>query len=164
MVDPTIQDMRRCICALRQDGRLPDPGRIGSAGSFFKSILLTIEQGDDLLLAMPQGMRDRLKSRFKHVVTTNNGERIKLSVAALIDILGLREISHGGARLFAPNPVIMVNSTGKATAEDVLCLTRSVRTRIFEETGLSVQIEPELVGFTLEEREFYLGPPQEYTA
>jgi UDP-N-acetylenolpyruvoylglucosamine reductase len=111
---------------------------------------------------MPQSARDRLKSRFKHIVNENDGEHIKLWVGALIDILGLRETSHGGARLFGPNPVIMVNATGKATAEDVLCLTRSVRIRIFEETGLSVQIEPELVGFTREEQEYYLGPAQEH--
>ncbi len=155
--DPSLERMRECILGLRRDGGLPDPNLVGSAGSFFKSLLITEEEGRDLLASVSGSVRERLAPRLK-AVEGPGGERVgfKLGAGALIQAFGLDGAFVGGACLHRGNPVVLVNASGKATANEVLLLAKRIRATIFERTGLQLEIEPDLVGFTADEEDFYL--------
>ena len=52
-------------------------------------------------------------------------------------------------------PVVVLNVTGNATADEVLTLVREVREIVEEKTGLHLYTEPELIGFTGDELRGY---------
>ena len=47
-------------------------------------------------------------------------------------------------------PLVLLNQGG-ATAQDVMALARHVRCTVHARTGMTILIEPELVGFTEQE-------------
>jgi UDP-N-acetylmuramate dehydrogenase len=47
-------------------------------------------------------------------------------------------------------PLVLLNQGG-ATAQDVMALARHVRCTVRARTGMTISIEPELVGFTEQE-------------
>jgi UDP-N-acetylmuramate dehydrogenase len=154
---PTLRCMRECIVSLRGDGRLPDPDVMGNAGSFFKSVLITEEECSALLGIVSGRVRDQLAPRLKTVVVHKGGAtRIKIGAGALIEAFGLVGTFVGGASLYSRNSVVLVNASGNATARDVMLLAKHIRTVIFEQTGLVLEIEPNLVGLSADERRFYL--------
>jgi UDP-N-acetylenolpyruvoylglucosamine reductase len=52
-------------------------------------------------------------------------------------------------------PVIVLNVTGEATADEVLSVVKEVREIVEEKTGLHLYTEPELIGFSERELRSY---------
>jgi UDP-N-acetylmuramate dehydrogenase len=75
----------------------------------------------------------------------------KTPAAFLIELCGLKGLEVGGAHVNPSQPAIIVNFSGKATSEDVLQLYSQVESQVFEQTGVNLEIEPELIGFSKEE-------------
>jgi UDP-N-acetylenolpyruvoylglucosamine reductase len=74
-------------------------------------------------------------------------EEIKIPSAFLISICGLKGHWVGGVQVNESQPLVLLNQGG-ATAEDVLALARDVLRTVHAKTGMTLAIEPELVGFT----------------
>ncbi len=91
-------------------------------------------------VARLEEMRNRLPGR----------DRIKIPTAFLIEICGLKGYRIGGAQVNEAQPLVLLNQGG-ATAQDVLALARHIRRTVRAQTGMSIAIEPELVGFTPQE-------------
>ena len=72
-----------------------------------------------------------------------------------MEICGLKGFRLGGAKVNEAQPLVLLNQGG-ATARDVLMLARRVRQTLHERTGVKVEIEPELAGFSPEEVVAYL--------
>jgi len=53
-------------------------------------------------------------------------------------------------------PLVLLNDGG-ATAQDVLTLAGFVRRNVYGRTGMTIELEPELVGFTPKEVEKHLA-------
>lgn len=134
----SIEDMQHCIIGLREDGRLADPDTYGNAGSFFQSPFITGTGCPQL----PTGLQ-------KHCYHTPEG--IRVPAAAVISAAGVANERVGGAALYRPNPTILINRTGNATAAEVLALAARVRSAVYETFGLLLPVEPELVGFSAAE-------------
>jgi UDP-N-acetylmuramate dehydrogenase len=155
---PAQSEIRAAIIAIR-DRKFPYPSeeRGGNAGSFFKNATLTA--------AEYQSLEARLASRFgpgalsrlqEHGRPSRNEESMGVPAAFLIDICGLKGFRSGRAQVNPTQPLVIVN-LGGATAEDVMQVAKKVRGTVYRETGLKLDLEPELVGFSSGEIGHYLS-------
>ena len=146
---PSLGEIRQAITSIR-DTKFPFPReeKGGNAGSFFKNLLLS--EAEYLRL------EDRFQSNLTHDLAaklhalrneSHPAERIKIPAAFLIDACGLKGFGIGGAQVNPSQPVVLLNQGG-ARACDVLSLARHVRKTVYEKTGVVIELEPELVGFT----------------
>lgn len=146
---PTLAQMRACILALRTDGRLPDVRTTGNAGSFFKNIVLD-EPAFRRLLARLSGLTGadavrRLEAGVRGFATASG---LKIPAGELVKLCGLQDAREGGAALHPANPVILVNATGAARAADIIRLAARLVRTIWEQTGVRLEPEPCLLGFS----------------
>jgi UDP-N-acetylenolpyruvoylglucosamine reductase len=81
---------------------------------------------------------------------------IKIPTAFLMDVCRLKGYRIGGASVNETQPLVLLNQGG-ATADDVLRLARHVRRTIYSKTGIVIELEPELVGFSPAELAEYLA-------
>jgi UDP-N-acetylmuramate dehydrogenase len=155
---PPQAEIRAAIIAIR-DRKFPYPReeRGGNAGSFFKNPTLSA--------AEYRGLEGRIGTRFGSGVLTrlqDFGKRsrdegsVKVAAAFLIDICGLRGAEVGRAQVNPTQPLVILN-LGGATADDVMRLARRLRGTVYRETGVPLELEPELVGFSPEEIRDYLS-------
>ncbi len=147
--EASLDAMRRCIIALRTDGRLPDVRETGNVGSFFKHVLLSEVE--------LQAMRDRMAETLDPTIAGRLfdlgqrfrvGERYKLPAGALIRACGVADWQEGGAAQFAGNPLVLINRDGAAKAQDVRLLAHRIRDCVFENSGIELTVEPRCIGFS----------------
>jgi len=132
----TPLEMRQIIIDIR-NLKLPDPARIGSAGSFFKNP--TVDEATFLSIAAKaraEGIED-----IPHFDIP--GRKVKIPAAWLIDKSGLKEASKGGAALFENQPLVLVNRSGEATPQDIINLETQIVETVFNKFGVLLQPEVE---------------------
>lgn len=123
-VVPSVADVRREIIAIR-DAKLPDPAKVGSAGSFFKNPVVAPEVAHRIAVDYPDMPRyDAAEGK------------VKLSGAWLIDKAGLKGRAVGGASVWPTQPLVIVNSDGSATADDVLALEAMIINAVNDKFGV----------------------------
>ena len=66
------------------------------------------------------------------------------SAGRLIDVLGLKGLTHGGARVSDLHGNFIVNEGG-ATPADILLLIQDVRARVLEARGIHLETELRLI-------------------
>lgn len=156
--EPSQLDIRRAVIAIR-DRKFPYPReeRGGNAGSFFKNPMLAVAQWESLETRVRARFGEAAGARLAAVRSrAAGGEFLTVPAALLIDVCGLRGFEVGGAQVNPSQPLVILNRGG-GTADDVLRLAGHVRRAVYSEIGVSLEVEPELVGFSREEREHYLG-------
>jgi UDP-N-acetylmuramate dehydrogenase len=149
---PSINEIRRAIISIR-DGKFPFPReeRGGNAGSFFKNLILSASDYETLHAAVKRNFPPTVIARLEEIRSRCAGDGpAKIPTAFLISICGLKGHRVGGAVVNETQPLVLLNQGG-ATAHDVLSLAQHVRTTVYEQTGVRIQLEPELVGFTPQE-------------
>jgi UDP-N-acetylmuramate dehydrogenase len=117
------------VCAIRRR-KLPDPARIGNAGSFFKNPIVSRARQDELLAHFPSLVSYPL-----------GGGRCKLGAGWLIEACGLKGATRGQAGVFEKQALVLVNRGG-AAGKEILELAREVQARVLEKFG--VALEPEV--------------------
>lgn len=145
---PSLSDIRQAIIDIRNT-KYPFPveAKNGNAGSFFKNIVLNKSSSEALMAKVENKFGAEPKAVLqKKLFISENGE-VKVPTAALMDLLGLKNLSVGGAKINPSQPLVIINETGKASADDVLNLAKKVIGAIDEAFGLRVEIEPNLLGF-----------------
>jgi UDP-N-acetylmuramate dehydrogenase len=146
-LNPSLAEIRRAVIEIR-DKKFPFPTEAikGNAGSFFKNPILS--EGDysklkkTLIDNFRQPKADELEK--KKFLESN---QIKVPAAFLIELCGLKELTSGGAAINPNQPLVIINATGSATAEDVLNLANQVKEVVLSKTGIELKFEPELIGF-----------------
>ncbi|MDE6006844.1 MAG: UDP-N-acetylmuramate dehydrogenase [Muribaculaceae bacterium] len=116
--EPTIREIADEIKRIR-DSKLPDPDKLGSAGSFFKNPV--VHNGFLKEIEVLTGQRIQGHPVGEH--------HTKVSAAWLIDNAGMKGMRCGGAMVYEKQPLVIVN-TGHATAEDVKLLAEKVRSEV----------------------------------
>ena len=152
IAQPSLREIREGIISIR-DRKFPFPReeRGGNAGSFFKNLALTATEYEMLLERVRRDFPERDLAGLEEIRSrTRSPVPIKIPTAFLIDICGLKGYCIGGAQVNDAQPLVLLNRGG-ATAQDVLALAQHVRRTVHHRTGMTVAIEPELVGFTKEE-------------
>ncbi len=120
------------VCAIRR-AKLPDPARIGNAGSFFKNPVVTEEQCRDII------------GRDPHVVHYPMPDgSFKLAAGWLIDACGWKGKSVGRAGVYEQQALVLVNRGG-ATGAEVLTLARAIQESVYGRFGIRLEPEPVVV-------------------
>lgn len=129
---PTAQDVSSAVVAIRQR-KLPDPGKVGNAGSFFKNPVVPAGQREALLAAHPQ-----------LVSYPQPDGSYKLAAGWLIDQCGWKGKSVGAAGVHEKQALVLVNRGG-ATGSEVLRLAERIADDVMQRFGVRLEIEPVLV-------------------
>jgi UDP-N-acetylmuramate dehydrogenase len=115
--------------------KLPDPGTIGNAGSFFKNPVVSAAQAEALRNELPT---------LPVFAAASHGSR-KVSAAALIEACGWRGYRAGDAGISAQHALVLVNH-GHATGAELLALARRVGHSVQERFDVALEPEPRIVG------------------
>lgn len=157
IIAPTLEQVRKAIISIR-DNKLPNPKIIGNAGSFFKNIVLSNNEYQELLGNMQKNFSNEVMQKITELKNKfSTDESIKIPAAFVIDICGLKGQKVGGAKVNEKQALVIVNDNNNATAKDVLELAKKVTTTVQEKTGIYITLEPELIGFTDKELQEYLS-------
>ncbi len=103
--DPTIRDVSNAVIGIRQS-KLPDPEKIGNAGSFFKNP--TIDKIDF------EGLRAEFSSIPGYELP---GDQVKIPAAWLIEQSGWKGIKRGNIGVHKKQALVLVNYGGGEGAE-----------------------------------------------
>jgi UDP-N-acetylmuramate dehydrogenase len=129
---PTALDVSRAVCEIRSE-KLPDPARLGNAGSFFKNPLV----------AAP--LAERLRAEHPDLVAyPAANEQVKLAAGWLIERAGWKGFRDGDAGVHARQALVLVNY-GQATGSQLLSLARRIQADIAAKFGVTLEIEPNVL-------------------
>lgn len=144
---PSIAQIRAAVTEIR-DKKFPFPteAKKGNAGSFFKNPVLNAADYKQLQSRIAAGFgQERLEELQSKVFREN--QTYKIPAAFLLELCGLKDVEFGGAKINHNQPLVIVNFSGNATAQDVLSLAGKVLGEVKQKTGVSLLLEPELAGF-----------------
>jgi UDP-N-acetylmuramate dehydrogenase len=129
---PDARQIFDWVCAIRR-AKLPDPARLGNAGSFFKNPLVTREQCRDIIGRDPEVV---------HYPMADG--RVKLAAAWLIDSCGWKGKSVGNAGVYERQALVLVNRGG-AIGSEVMTLARAIQESVYGKFGIRLELEPVVV-------------------
>ena len=132
IAEPSPRDVFDAVCAIRR-AKLPDPARLGNAGSFFKNPVVNRTIRNEILEEIPEIVSYPL-----------DDGTYKLAAAWMIDACGCKGRSVGAAAVDARHALVLVNRGGASGAE-VLRLAESVRESVRERFGIELEYEPVVV-------------------
>ncbi len=129
---PDAQQVFDWVCSIRR-AKLPDPARVGNAGSFFKNPLVSPEQCRDIIGRDPEVV---------HYPMADG--RIKLAAGWLIDSCGWKGKSVGKAGVYEKQALVLVNR-GDAIGSEVMTLARAIQESVYGKFGIRLELEPVVV-------------------
>jgi len=132
VTQPTPQQIFDWVCEIRR-AKLPDPARLGNAGSFFKNPTVSAEQCEDIIAREP---------RIVHYHLADGS--VKLAAGWLIEACGWKGKTVGQAGVYDRQALVLVNHGG-ATGGEVMTLARAIQTSVYERFGLRLEPEPVVV-------------------
>ena len=113
--------------------KLPDPAKIGNAGSFFKNPEIS------------ENKFEELKGKFPGIIGYNTAENIiKVPAGWLIENAGLKGKRIGNTGTHPKQALVIVNY-GNATGEEILQYKDFVKEKIFERFGIELEEEVNVV-------------------
>ena len=133
---PTARDISDAVIAIRTR-KLPDPAKIGNAGSFFKNPVVTADKRDALLAQHPA------------LVSYPQADgSYKLAAGWLIDQCGWKGRSLGAAGVHEKQALVLVNRGGRenpCTGGEVMTLAKAIQTSVYERFGIRLEPEPVVI-------------------
>ena len=112
--EPTIKDISNVVCEIRNK-KLPNPNKIGNAGSFFKNPIVNSKK------------INWLKENFNNIPFYKIDENsYKIPAAWLIETSGFKGKDFGNFGVHKTQPLVLVNY-GKASGSDINKLSQSIK-------------------------------------
>lgn len=131
---PTISEVAKKVIEIR-DAKLPDPSKLGNAGSFFKNPIIRIYFYREVMATLYQNIP---------YYETEDPYYIKIPAGWLIEHAGLKGFSIGGAQVYPGQCLVIVN-TGDATADDVVEVAKHVQKEVLKKFGVTLHPEVNIV-------------------
>ena len=129
----SLENVRRGIIDIRQR-KLPDPAKIGNAGSFFKNPVVERPVLQKLLGRHPD---------LPHYAQADG--RFKLAAGWLIDRCGWKGRRWGRAGVHENQALVLVNRGG-ATGREILALSDQIRRSVFDTFEIRLEREVRVAG------------------
>ena len=129
----SLEKLRRVIIRIRE-AKLPDPEKIGNAGSFFMNPIVPLAQFEDLLKEYPD-------MPFYKV----GDDRVKIPAGWMIDRCGWKGKRLGNAGVHDKQALVLVN-LGGATGSEVVKLAEEVVRSVKEKFGVAIHPEVNFIG------------------
>ena len=133
----TPKVIRDTIIGIRRK-KLPAVEETGSAGSFFCNPVISREHFERIVSTAKADNGPDYE--VPHYVV---GDMIKVPAAWMIEQCGFKGAKLGGAQVYQNQPLVIVNATGNASAEDILQLERKVIDTISAKYGITLHPEVE---------------------
>ncbi|MGK7392264.1 MAG: UDP-N-acetylmuramate dehydrogenase [Candidatus Cyclobacteriaceae bacterium M2_1C_046] len=130
--DPTIKDISDAVISIRQS-KLPDPEKIGNAGSFFKNPVVHKEVYDQLNTVYPD---------MPHYPVDIN--EVKIPAAWLIDQCGWKGKRRHNIGVHELHTLVLVN-LGGGKGKDLVQLSKDIQESVRQKFGIELQPEVNLV-------------------
>lgn len=128
----SIKAISQAVINIRSS-KLPDPAKIGNAGSFFKNPVVSMEQ------------YEALKREFPDIVAYKNSPtEMKLAAGWLIEQCGWKGKKFGDAGVHKLQALVLVNY-GEAEGEDIYNLSQRIMDSVFEKFGVELEREVNIV-------------------
>lgn len=129
ITQPTAQQIAHAVVAIRSR-KLPDPARLGNAGSFFKNPLVDAATFASLAARYP---------KLPHYPQPDG--RVKLAAGWLIERCGWKGRNLGLVGVYEHQALVLINRGG-ACGEDVLRLARAIQETVQTKFGVELELEP----------------------
>lgn len=128
----TLANVRKAVCEIRE-AKLPNPDKVGSAGSFFMNPVVAKKVAESLAEEYPTMPKYPLP----------NGD-VKLSAGWLIEKCGWKETPHEHVGVYQHQALVVINR-GNATGQDVLDFASAVVTSVKEKFGVALNMEVNVI-------------------
>jgi UDP-N-acetylmuramate dehydrogenase len=129
--------IRKAIIKIRKE-KLPEPSVIGSAGSFFKNPVISLEHFQRIEEAAKA--EHGYDYKVPHYDLPDN--MVKVPAAWMIEQCGWKGRRSGGAAVWEKQPLVIVNYTGEAYPEEIISLERRIIASVKAKFG--VELHPEV--------------------
>lgn len=129
VMQASARDIADAVIVIRTR-KLPDPAKIGNAGSFFKNPIVTAQQRD-ALLAQHLGL----------VSYRQDDGGYKLAAGWLIDRCGWKGKVMGAAGVYDKQALVLVNHGG-ASGADIAQLAKAIQDDVMLKFGVALEPEP----------------------
>ena len=126
--NPTIQDVSQAVIHIRQS-KLPDPKKVGNAGSFFKNPVVS-----DVYF-------DKLKTQFADIQGYKTEEGVKIPAGWLIEQCGWKGKQIGNVATHALQSLVIVNITGNAKGQEIFDFSQKIIDSVEEKFGVKLERE-----------------------
>ncbi|MDH3712353.1 MAG: UDP-N-acetylmuramate dehydrogenase [Gammaproteobacteria bacterium] len=132
ITEPNAHSISQAVCQLRR-AKLPDPDKLGNAGSFFKNPVLSdarltsLRRRHSQLPAYPQA----------------NGD-YKIPAAWLLEQCGWKGRRQGDAGFYDRHALVLVNH-GHASGAELLALADRARQDVLDRFGIELEFEPQII-------------------
>ena len=113
--------------------KLPDPNILGNCGSFFKNIVISNKQFEELKTKFP--------AINGYVISEKS---VKIAVGWLIDHLGWTGYRKGDVGVHKNQALVLVNY-GNATGTEILQLATEIHKSVFDTFGIKIQTEVNII-------------------
>ena len=129
----TLEAIRRAVITIRQE-KLPDPDKLGNAGSFFMNPVIPVAQFE------------KLKEQYPGMPSYPAGEgKVKVPAGWLIEQCGFKGKSHGPVGVYEKQALVLVN-LGEARGHEIALVAESIRTAVKDRFGIEIMPEVKYVG------------------
>ena len=129
----TPQEIRDKVIEIRKS-KLPDPAKLGNAGSFFRNPVVPEYKANKIIKKFPG---------IPHFQDKNS--HTKFSAAWLIDQCGWKGKRTGDAGVYSKHALILVNY-GKASGRDIYDLSEKMKESVYKKFKLLLDREVLVVG------------------
>lgn len=126
--NPTIHDVARAVIQIRQS-KLPDPKKLGNAGSFFKNPVIQKTEFESLQLKHPT--MPSYKTEHGHY---------KIPAAWLIEQAGFKGKRIGDVGMHDKHALVLVNY-GSGTGKDLVAFSQKVQKKVLDLFGIHLTPE-----------------------
>ncbi|WP_339387386.1 UDP-N-acetylmuramate dehydrogenase [Vibrio caribbeanicus] len=128
----SAQQVYERVCKIRME-KLPDPNKIGNAGSFFKNPIISNQLFEDL------------RKQFPDLAAYPTEDGVKVAAGWLIEQCQLKGHQIGGAQVHPKQALVLINKDN-ATANDVIKLAATVRQIVLEKYQIALEHEVRFIG------------------
>ena len=127
----TPELVSKTVCEIRRS-KLPNPQRLGNAGSFFWNPEVSLENFTDLQKDHPD------------IVGYPQGDKVKLAAAWLIEQAGWKGYRKGDVGVHQDHALVLVNY-GQATGAELVELSIQIQQSVLEKYGIELMPEVRII-------------------